>query len=178
MIPCARKRYRRLYNFGGDFIYAKSQSPSENPSKYNIVCDQMAINLVKKSLIIALLVSISLGMAICVPIHKLIFTDEREWILSIILPFIDPTTSNGFYINVSNQLIICALGGVVIPGSELIMCIIKNNVELTAKVIESSLVELEKDLKKSKKLTIQCDWKFREIILKILDFEKFVLAMF
>lgn len=88
MIPSSRERYRRLYNFGGNFIYANS-GPSS--TEHHFVCDQMAINLVTKSLIIGLLVSISLGMAICVPIHKLLFTDEREWILSIILPFIDPT---------------------------------------------------------------------------------------
>lgn len=71
-------------------------------------------------------------------------------------------------------MIICALGGVVIPGSELIMCIIKNNAELTAKVTELSLTNFTGDLKKSKQFTIECDWKFRDIILKILDFEKFV----
>lgn len=78
MIPSSRERYRRLYNFGGNFIYANS-GPSS--TEHHFVCDQMAINLVTKSLIIGLLVSISLGMAIRVPIHKLLFTDEREWIL-------------------------------------------------------------------------------------------------
>lgn len=135
----------------------------------------MAINLVTRSLIIGLLVTLSLAMAGFVPIYKLIFTDEHEWIISIILPFIDPTTSNGFYINITNQLLICALGGAVIPGIELITCIMKNNAEVAAKVIESSLLDFEKDFKKSKKLSIECGWKFRNIILKILDFQRFAL---
>lgn len=51
MIPSSRERYRRLYNFGGNFIYANS-GPSS--TEHHFVCDQMAINLVTKSLIIGI----------------------------------------------------------------------------------------------------------------------------
>lgn len=169
IIPSKRNQYRRVYDFGGNFIYGNC---GQSSSVHYSVCDQMAINLVTKSLIIALLVTISLGMAACVPLYKFIFTDEREFIIPIILPFIDPNASNGFYINLTNQLIICGLGGLVIPGIELITCIMKNNAEVAAKVIKSSLLDYKRELKKSKKPSIEWNREFRNIILKILDFER------
>lgn len=101
-----------MYNFAGDFVYVNSESTSHN----HRVCDKMANDLLINSMKICALVFLSINLGACAPIYKLTSTDEKEMVIPVILPFVDPDTELGFYLNMVNQFVICLYGSIIIPG--------------------------------------------------------------
>lgn len=170
LMPNTRKEYRRLYNFAGHFIYANSKSSLRNHS----VCDRMAIDLLFSSLKTNTLLVFSISLSVCVPMYKMFYTDEREMFIPVILPFVDPDTENGFYLNLASQLITASFGAIAIPAIELVTCVLKNNVLATAAVVNNSILELKNQMESDGLFTMDRMWKFRNIILKTLDFDRFV----
>lgn len=169
LYPPTRVLMDSLYYFGAKNIYANSDiSP-----KTRTVCDKMAINLIVCSIRVNLMVFFSYLLLICGPLYKNFFTDEHEMMLAIILPFIDPETESGFTINLINQMFSVLLGTFVIPGTELITCILKNNVTAAAAVIENSFIEFKSFVGIHENSSINLACEFRNIILKILDFDRF-----
>lgn len=163
-----RLQLRRLYHFGADYVYKNSDISPKNRA----VCDKMAIYLMTCSIRVNLMVFLSYSFLIWAPLYKNFFTDEREMILPVVLPFTDPETDLGFTVNMVNQMISVLLGTFVIPGTEIVTCILKNNVTATAAVIENSLLEFKCMARKEKIFSNKCIWEFRNIIMKILDFDR------
>lgn len=157
-----------MYNFAGEYIYANSHTSPKNHS----VCEQMAILLATSSFKTNALIVFSMNLICSAPLYKLFFTDENEMVIPVILPFIDPETPNGFYINLANQLFICAYGVITIPATELITCVLKNTISVSAAVIENTLLEFEGLLMENEELSSKRSWQFRNIVLKILDYER------
>lgn len=116
----------------------------------------------------------SMFLTCCAPLYKIFFTDEYEMIIPVVLPFIDPETKYGFYINLGNQLVSCAYGLIIIPGTELMTCVLKNTISVTAAVIQNSLLEFDNLVQQNEAFSMEYAQGFQNIILKILDFDKFV----
>lgn len=166
-MPTSRAKMRKLYNFGGEYIYANFAISSENQS----VCNLMAIDLIRSSIRINNFVLLSMLLAIGAPLYKIIALDEHEMIIPVIIPFIDPESEFGFYVNLANQLFNGVFGLIIIPGCELFTCVIKNNISATAAMIKNVLAELGIALE-SKCEPIN-DWQFQNLILKTMDFDRF-----
>lgn len=159
-----------LYNFGCDFIYSKHDITPRNHD----VCNKMAIHLMTCSIRVNLLVLLSYVFAAGAPLYKTLFTDEREMIIPIILPFIDPHTHNGFVINYAYQMITCIFGSFIVPGIELLTCVLRNNVSVTAAVVKNAIKEFRIRLRMERKFYAKSTWEFQNILLKILDFDELV----
>lgn len=172
LIPSTRKRYRYMYNFAGNFLYSNCET---SPSK-NIVCDRMAIYLVTSTSKVLVLIVFSFSFITCGPIYKNLFTDDSEMIIPVILPFIDPETENGFYANLTSQLISSAFGAIAVPAIEVVTCVLKNTVSTSAAIIADSLIEFKNGLAHDGNFTDKRIWLFRNIIMKILDFNRFYLT--
>lgn len=162
-----------LYNFAGDFIYANSGTSSKN----HRVWDRMAIYLLSGSIKISLLMLFSVSLCVFPPLYKKNFTDDNEMIISVILPFIDPDTKTGFYINLANQMVTCVYGAVIIPATELITCVLKKTASATAAIIENSLQEFGDSLQHTAIFSNKHALQFHNLILKMIDFDKFVSAL-
>lgn len=132
----------------------------------------MAIYLLTCSFRVNLTVFFSYLLLVCGPLYKNFFTDEHEmpW---LILPFIDAETDFGFKINMTNQMITVLLGLPVVPSTEIVTCVLKNNVTATAAVIKNSLIEFQTLVEADKNFSIKCVCELRNTILKILDFDRF-----
>lgn len=169
LYPPTRLRLRHLYLFSAEYVYANSNISFKN----HTVCDKMAIDLLICSIRVNSMVFLSYLLLVCGPLYKNLFTDEREMMFAIILPFIDPETDTGFTINLTNQMISVLLGSFVIPGTELLTCILKNNVTAIAAIIENLLMEFQSLAEADKKSSIEWACEFRNIIMKILDFDRF-----
>lgn len=167
-MPSTRKKYRYLYNFAGDYLYVSSKTPSSN----NEVCNQMAIYLVTSTLKVLLLIVVSFSFIIVAPTYKNLFTDDKEMIIPVILPFIDPETDRGFYLNVASQLVISVFGAIPISGIEIVTCVLKNTVSLSTALIGNSLLEFKDCLELDNKFTYERMCQFRNIIVKISDFNR------
>lgn len=87
------------------------------------------------------------------------------------MPLADPETQNGFYLNIANQPAICSIGIVAVPVIELITCFMVNNISVAAAVIENSLLEFASLIEKNHQLSADRKSKFRNIIVKIMDFD-------
>lgn len=170
LIPRERAQLRHLYNFGADFIYAKSDVSSRNHD----VCDKMAIHFMACSIRVNLLVLLSYAFAVVAPLYKTLFTDEKEMMIPIILPFIDPDTQKGFTINYAYQMVTAIFGSFIVPGIELLTCVLRNNVSVTAAVIENAIKVFRIRLRRKRKFCVDSTSEFRNILLKILDFNGFV----
>lgn len=162
-----------LYSFGSDYIYAKSHLSTSN----HAVCDRMAIDLLKCSIRVNLLVLLSYALAAGAPLYNTLYTDKKEMIIPLILPFIDPNTQHGFAVNYAYQMITCLFGSVIVPGIELLTCVLRNNVSVTAAVIENAIKEYRIRLRRERKFCPDLTWEFRNILLKILDFDGCVFQL-
>lgn len=107
-----REMLASMYNYSGKYIYANSGITARN---YQI-CEKLANDLISGSIKICVLLAIAIDLSICAPLNKLTFKHEKELIIPVILPFINPDTDFGFYMNLGNQLVICLYGAIIIPG--------------------------------------------------------------
>lgn len=167
LIPHTREEYRRLYNFAGHYVYANS----EISSKHYVVCDRMAIDLLSSSLKTNILLIGSIQVSVSIPLYKMLYTDDDEMLVPVIVPFVDPKSTIGFYVNLVNQVTTAFVGGIAIPAIELVTCVLKNNVSATAAVIKNSTRELGDRIKSDGLFAYAHLLEFRNIILMSLDFD-------
>lgn len=131
MTPSYCKRLRTLYKFGGKYVYANSEL---SPKNYHI-CNRMANQLTTSAKRVTSLMLFSMALFSCAPMYKIFISNEKELMIPVVLPFIDPNTEDGFNCNLANQTICCSLGIFVLVGTELLLCVIKNNISAAAAVI-------------------------------------------
>lgn len=171
LLPSTVPKYRQMYNFAGEYIYAKN----DGSPKHRYVCDRMAIDLVMSSLRVNCLLILSFQFIVILPIYKSLFTDQKEYPIPVILPFIDPETETAYYISLVTQYASSLFGAVIIPASELVVCVMKNTVTAMAAVIANNFEEFQNELNIDKSFTAHRVWKFRNIILQIMDFNRFAI---
>lgn len=172
--PSTCSQLRSLYNFSRDYIYANF-SVSKN---VNHICNQMAINLFVSCTRTAILINFSFMLAAAGPTYKLFFTDQKELFVPVILPFINPDTEFGFWVNLIYQLMNCSVGVFVLLGTETGVCVIKGNINISAAIIETEMKELENQLHADEDGDeVHSDENtsiFRNIILQILDLNRLI----
>lgn len=144
-ITSSRKKARSLYNFSGEYIYANTNFTPKN----HYVCNRMANELVTSSFKTVLLLHLSLVHGVGAPLYKIFFTNEKETLLPVILPFIDPETKYGFYINLAYQYVSCLCGFFILPRTELLLCEHKNTFLSYAAIVENDITGFGCQLNKS-----------------------------
>lgn len=168
LMPSTRKRYQHLYNFAGDYIYSNNRASA----KTHIVCEKMIIQLNRSSSKILSLVVVSFFVLFAAPLYRIFILDEREWIVPVLLPFIDIENDIGFYINLGNQLLYIPVGVLIIPGIELVTCVLKNTITATAAIIENELQEFSDSLEGKSRYSVDSEWRFGNIIVRIADYDR------
>lgn len=164
--PSTSKQYRHMYNFAGNFLYGRTDYN-------NNVRDRMAISLLTSTSKVLTLLMVTFTFIMIAPIYENLFNDGREMIIPVVLPFIDPDTKNGFYINSASQMFCLALGAVIVPGTEIMTCVLKNTISAMAAIVEDSLLELGKNLEIDEQFSDLRVYQFRNIVVQILDFDRF-----
>lgn len=160
-----------MYNFAGDYIYASSDLSPKNKE----VCDKMAISLLSSSIKMFGLEFFALNLACLGPVFKIFIKNEKELIVPAILPFNDPDTDKGYIINFLSELPLCAIGVILVPSTDLFTCVLKNNISVSAAIIKNSLQEFSEIFEESDvEFSAEHSLRFRNIILKIMDFNRLV----
>lgn len=95
-----------------------------------------------------------------------------EIIVPVILPFIDPETKYGFYINTVNHCFYCFCAIFLIPGCELFICVMKNNILAIATVIQNNLMSFGEMIENNKQYLHKYNSEFKNIILQALDSDR------
>lgn len=106
------------------------------------------------------------------PLYKIMYLGEKELIIPFIIPFLDPESEHGFYINMAHQSINSVFGLFIVPASEILICVLKNNVCVAAAVIENSFMEFKIKIQENKEFSYDQTLQFQNIILKIIDFNR------
>lgn len=158
-----------MFSFAGKYIYAECNSSKR---RYNI-CDQMANQLIKDSIRTVTMVTLSMMMFSALPIFLTIFLHQQHMIIPIILPFTDPESNVGFYLNFIHQIFFGLLGPFAIVGIELCTCININAAMAAAAVARTDLEDLEIALHTNSTFTAQRAQEFRNIIVEIQDFHRY-----
>lgn len=156
-----------MFNFAGDFIYANSDI---SPSTYR-VCDRLAIDLATRTLGILMVLVFGFFSVGALPTYKLLHDGEKEMVLPVILPFVDPETNEGFTINLCNQWFSLGCGTFIIPATEIITCLLKNCISVSAAIIRNSLADFGTDL--DGEFTNERSLHYVNIIKQILDCNRF-----
>lgn len=94
----------------------------------------------------------------------------------MILPFNDPDTAQGFYINSANLSIIGTVGILGNVGIELMNLVMVNNLQSSVAVVSYHLSKLDRMLQTNKEYTFKND--FRNILMMIQDLDAYVILVF
>lgn len=172
LIPSTCARARALYNFAGDYIFVNSNVSA----KTSEVCDRLAIDFIKHIVIVMVILGAAFSVGGFQPALKTFLSDERILFIPIVMPFTDPNTPNGFYLNLVHQMAGGALGIIGIFVVEMVTCVVRNTSITIAAVIVNSISEFIDLLKINNRFPRKNKWHFRNIIQKLLDFYGLVKA--
>lgn len=171
---CTLKQLQQICLAPGLYAYRNSHI-SANIHK---ICDDWAIALLTNVILKEIILIICGGFYVAAPMYKNLFEHEHVMIYAAILPFTDPTTDRGFYINFAHQSILLLVAIPAIYGVELVVCMVNNSALITAALIEESLKTLDEEICRSREFNNELEWKLRNTIQKIQDFNKYLQFKF
>lgn len=174
LMPSTRARARFLYNFVGEYIFAKSPVSTRTYA----IFDRMAIGIVKNTAKALLIFSFTFSITVIQSVLETFYWNERMLIVPVILPFIDPDSSKGFYINLVFQIIVGFPSIVVVIASEIVICVVRNVFITIAALTEDSISEFMTVMESNEKFSHHENMQFRSFIQKILEVYRFVIYLF
>lgn len=154
--------------YPADYTYNNSAA-SPNVHK---ICDKFAIALLTNVSSRQSIILFCLTMFVVSPLYLTIIAHEKEMIFAFVLPFTDPSTDKGFYINFVHELILLLVPVPAIFGIELLVCMVNNSILVTAELIKESIHSLDESLRQDPEFTNQRSWELRNLILKIQDIDR------
>lgn len=162
------KKYKNILLFAGNFVYQDSY----NKAKLKITHDNCARRLIKSAVGIMLTIIFSSFPTVLYPVYLHFFENARPMIVPIILPFIDPETTNGYYKNICNQLVFCIVGLMGNVGIECISAFWVNNIEVSIETIRFELNELSDALLSDIGTELNKKMKLRNILIQMQDVDR------
>lgn len=141
------------------------------------LCDKMANQFLLNTSKTFLWLNISFTILVFIPIIVILSGNKDMMIIPIVIPFFEPNSIFGYYINLSNQLVFCFLGAFSTLGIETTTCMLKSYMETAAAVIQLEMEELSEHLQQNSTFTKKRTIEFRDIIVKIQNFDKLCLVV-
>lgn len=135
----------------------------------------MAIKLVISCVKTVFLILLSFGVVAMVPIYKFFYTDEKELLVPFLFPFTEIETQFGYYLNMAFQSMYGIFAAVMLLSTEIAICMLKNNGAIATVIIKNELMQLKNQLEMDDEFTDEHNWTFRNIILQVLDLNRFAL---
>lgn len=145
------------------------------PAGYTEVCEESANRLFMGATQDIIVIILSMIIITAIPMYKQTIKREHMPLLPYFLPFIDPDTDFGFYINHVNHLIFGLVGYSAFLGYELVIQMLKNTTWAQTSVISYNLKNLELANEKSSVKEVELQWRVREIMAEITDSDNFLV---
>lgn len=98
--------------------------------------------------------------------------DKHVLLMCVILPFVDPDTTEGFYINSANLLFVAISGVFGNVGIELGNCAVVHNLRVGFDVVSFECDKLSMDLKTKKHFDTNMKRQFRNILVQVQDIDR------
>lgn len=161
------KKFQGLIFFGKDYMFTY-----ENDRDMKEVLDKQANRFIQRAIAIVLLIIFSMLATVLYPMFALFVLKKRVLFFNIILPFNDPESDHGFYMNFANLSLIGILG---IPGNlgiELMNIIIVNNLQSGAVIIKFKMDRFNKLILEQGEYTKEMQGLLRDILMGMQDLNK------
>lgn len=165
----ARYKINRLLNFGGQYIYMDNDQRAE----LRLVHEKMINRLVQNTVIVVCLIVLAFGMIGAIETYLIIFDGARVTLLGTELPFFDENSNIGFWLNISIQTVIAAVGMCGCLAIEIGAALIFNAILAIPHLIHVDLGELESELN-SNGITWLAKARLRNVFMKIQDYMKYI----
>lgn len=160
--------YHSLIFFGGNYIY-----PVDGESeKLRKAQDEAATMMIRASLTILAAITMSSIVYVMYPMYTYIFESAHPMTIPIILPFIDPDTNPGYYLNVANQVFISFTGIFGNIGIEFISSMMVNNIWVGVSSVQCALDEFSEFIRQKPHETLHMKYKLRSILMRIRDLDR------
>lgn len=171
MVSARCKVYQSLAFFAGERIYMDINDNTD--PEYVRVCNESAFKLLRDILTLIGIVATSMIILLIFPTYALLFKNEIQLPIPVVLLFTDLVTRQGIIINVANQVFLSMIGGTGNIGIEIITCIMKNTVWAATVAICYAVDEISQFLESPKsqpKYFMDC--KFRNILIQVQDLDR------
>lgn len=172
IVPSWADEYQSLIFFGGNYIYPLG-SESEKLRKAH---DEAATMMIRSSLTILAAITLSSLVFAMYPMYTYIFENAHPMTIPIVLPFLDPDTSFGYYLNVANQLFISFIGIFGNIGIEFISSMMVNNIWIGVSSVQCALDEFSEFVKQKPNATLDMKYRLRTILMQIRDLDRWILC--
>lgn len=133
-----------------------------------MILDERADELLKNAMFICLVLSIGSLTYSIYPLYLFVMKGEHLNLIPIILPFTDPETNRGYYINLANQVIIAATGIIGNYAIEIGFTVMTNNLWAASDVIKYDLNEIVLGIKRGETKEVRSA-KLRNVFVQIQD---------
>lgn len=163
------EQIRSLVFFGVHFVYTNI-----NDAKLYEILDNRATSFIADTVKLLALIATSAFCFCALPLYEFIFNGQRALLINLMLPFVDPDTWHGFYLNTLN---IAFTVGITVAGQiafEITHLTIINNLKSGADVVRYNLSKLDVALNRSTSFSITTKCQFRNIIMRSQDLNECV----
>lgn len=168
--PRLMVRFREMLFFAEHIYEGYNASPD-----YRKVCDDCTAHLFRSAFYDISLFLFSFLLVVLIRFYLLIFKNEFQLFYPWILPYVDPETVVGFYINFGHQMAFGLCAFCALLGIEVTITTLKNSVYLQSMSISYSIDQFDKCLSAEKDFKIKMKAQLRNILAQIGDFERFTL---
>lgn len=134
--------------------------------------DEAATMMIRASLTILAAITLSSIVYAMYPMYTYFFENAHPMTIPIILPFIDPETNSGYYLNVANQLFISFTGIFGNIGIEFISSMMVNNIWVGVSSVQCALDEFSEFIRQKPHETLDMKYKLRTILTRIRDLDR------
>lgn len=151
--------------FGSDKLY-----PPKKDGRRATILDKhkRAVELIRRTTFIVLTLGASTVVFIIYPLYLFVMKGELPKTMPIILPYTDPKTNWGYYINLANQTIIASVGILGNFAIEVGISIMTNNLWAHSDIIKYELNEIVVGIKRGESKNVRRA-KLRNIFVQIQD---------
>lgn len=149
--------------FGSDKLY-----PPNKKGRRAIILDKRADELIRRSVFICLALGASTLIFTFYPLYLLVTKGELPSYMPIILPYTDPETNRGYYINLVNQSVIASVGVIGNFCIEIGISVMVNNVWAASDIIKYELNEIALGVERGESKQT-CRAKLRNLFIQIQD---------
>lgn len=156
--------------FGTDYIY----NFNSNDRDLNDILDNRSREFIKDAIKLFSVILLSLLACTVYPVIAFVFLHEYVLYANLILPYTNPYTVQGFYVNTGNLLLIAFIGVLASVGMELLNLIMTNNVQTGVKVVAHQFDKLDKELHADSTFTPDKRYHLRNILMLIQDLDVYV----
>lgn len=176
--PSKRKDFQSQVYFAGEKIYPDFSE--ECSLQYMRMCEQSVLKLLSSTAKKIGMIITSNGVLLMFSTYAYIFKNEIQLPVPLILPFTDLESIDGLIINMLNQAFLASLVVVGNVGIEIATCILNNGVFISASAICHEIDGISQRIREHREwnATAGIDYYFRNIIVQVEDFDRFVNVEF